>query len=285
MNTSKVWLVTGTSSGIGLVLVNELLAKGYRVVATVRQANDQTKQWSHDFGDQILIVTADVRFSDQLEAAVQQAYQQFGRIDVLVNNAGYGLIGAFEEYSEAQIRDQIETNFFGVVKLSQLVIPKMRENQDGVIFNVSSIAGRIGFRGVSLYAASKFALTALSESLSQELAPFNIRVINVEPGPYKTDWAGRSMVKTDEILESKQSPYSDLNKGIDLMFKQVDGNQPGDPLQIAQVMISAAEIAKPPVHLVLGDEAIKYWESYQKKNIDPKFVALLPYHQTAIATE
>ena len=271
----KVWIVTGTSTGIGRILAEKLLDAGYFVTATAR---DRAKiaDLEAKYPSQCLALQADVTRSADNQKTVDETIKRFGRIDVLVNNAGYGLSGATEEVSMDQVRNQMETNFFGLVELTQMTIPQMRKQNSGYIVNVSSIAGLRGSKGLSIYSASKFAVTGFSESLAQELAPFGIKVSIVEPGPYRTDWAGRSIIWSETVL-NPDSPYKDINQATYQMLNTVTGNQPGKPEQIASVLIHAAEAEKPPVHLLFGDEAIKWWEDYLKKVQDPNFFSHYPH--------
>lgn len=281
MIEEKVWLITGCSTGIGRATAERLLSKGRKVVATARKV-ESIKPLEQAYPEQALALALDVNEPKARADAISKTIAHFGRLDVLFNNAGYGLTGALEELSIEQVRDQMETNFFGLVALTQEAIPVMRGQGGGYVFNVASVAGLRGYQGVSAYCASKFAVVGLSESLAQELAPFNIKVCVIEPGPYKTDWAGRSMVKSDAIRSADESsPYSGLNAGIDKMFRKTDGCQPGDPLQIADALDFAVENDKVPVHIIFGDEAIQMYAEHKEQLGDDTYMLRLPHGKVA----
>lgn len=275
---SRVWLVTGANSGFGSRFVHFLLEKGERVVAAVRRLqtlDDLLPQ------DGLLKLHLDLCQPQMIGAAVQQVLAQWGRIDILVNNAGYGLAGALEELTEQQIREQMEVNFIGLALLTQAVLPTMRRRGSGYIVNISSIAGLRGFRGMSLYCASKFAVVGLTESLAQELAPFGIRVSVVEPGPYRTDWAGRSLIKSAAMQsQDPSSEYFNLNTSLDQMMSQINGQQPGDPDQLIQAIWIASMHSEPPLHMVFGDEAIQYWLDKLSRYQNLPFMGMYPHGQT-----
>ena len=196
-----VWFVTGCSTGFGRELAKILLARGYRVAVTAR---DKAKiaDLVEGYGQTALALTLDVQKQREIEAAVEAARQTFGRIDVLVNNAGYGYFAAVEEGEDDDIRAEFETNFFGLAAMIRAVLPIMRAQKAGAIVNVSSVGGVIGNPGAGYYAATKFAVEGLSESLSKEVAPFGIKVLIVEPGPFRTDWGGRSLKTAKHPIEA-----------------------------------------------------------------------------------
>lgn len=279
---SKVWFITGTSTGIGKALAEKAAAIGDKVFSTARTLSS-IQYLAEEYPQQVCVHRLDVCNESDRQSAIQATLDTFGRIDVLVNNAGYGLVGMAEETDMRLIREQMETNFFGLVGLTQLVLPIMRAQQSGYIINVASMAGLRGFAGAAYYCASKFAVVGFSEALAQELEQFGIRVSVVEPGPYRTDWAGRSMVKTQGFIEPETpSPYQVLNQKIGNWFKERDGKQPGDPAQIAEVLISAAEKTKPPLHLLLGDPAIEAWEQQLKNFQDPNYFLAVPHDRYEI---
>lgn len=287
MATQRVWLISGCSTGIGRVLAEEALNADQLVVATARKP-ETIADLSARFGKNVLTLKLDVNEAADIKAVLNAAQVRFGRIDVLVNNAGYGLEGAIEETPLGHARAQFDTNFFGLLALTQAVLPGMRAQGSGYIVNVASIAGLRGFGGLGLYCASKFAVVGLSEALAQEVKGFGIRVSVVEPGPYRTDWAGRSIVRTPvaEAIATgrgeQASAYGELNASIRRVLDTNNGRQPGDPRQIAQVLLAAAERERPPLHLLFGDEAITAWEGELSKLADPAFFARFPHGQSSL---
>ena len=200
-NDKPVWFITGCSTGFGRELSKILIARGYRVVATARDAK-KIADLVAGHSDTALALELDVERQPQIATAVGAAERRFGRIDVLVNNAGYGYLAAIEEGDDADIHAMFETNVFGLAALTRAVLPIMRAQRSGAIVNISSMGGFIGFPGSGYYAATKFAVEGLSESLSKEVAPFGIKVIIVEPGPFRTDWAGRSLKTAKRPIEA-----------------------------------------------------------------------------------
>lgn len=245
----KVWFITGSSRGLGRSLAAAVLAKGDKVVATARNT-DSLRALVEEYGQHILPVKLDVTDYDQVYLAVEAAIDHFGRIDVLVNNAGFGIVGAAEAYTEAEVRSQLETNLYAPIEITRAVLPHMRQQGAGRILQISSIGGRVGNAGVTIYQAAKFGLSGFSEGLAKEVKSLGIWVTSVEPGGFRTDWAGESM------------SYAQKIKGYDLVDQRSDFFQSGDflpmgdPEKAALAMISIVEAAAPPVHLVLGSEAI-----------------------------
>ncbi|MBX3102728.1 MAG: SDR family NAD(P)-dependent oxidoreductase [Bacteroidetes bacterium] len=279
MDNSQVWFITGCSQGLGLVIAEHALEAGHRVVATARRVQSLAPL-AAKYGDRVKPYQFDVDVWEDSAVVVDLVMQQFGRIDVLVNNAGYGLEGALEELTQAQIRRQMETNFFGLTACVQAVTPVMRAQGSGCIFNISSIAGMRGTRGMSLYNASKFAVTGLTEALAGELAPFGIRVACVEPGPYRTNWAGPSLHKSEAMTKQDPgSPYAEQNAWLAGIMSGHDGKQPGDPAQLAAVLVQAATLDKLPVHMIFGDEAIQIWQTKMERYQDPAFLSTYPHHK------
>lgn len=260
MSEKKVWFITGSSTGLGRDLAEVLLEEGYRVVATARDKN-KIADLRDKFPETARTFELDVTDQDQVRSAVEYAVSEFGRIDVLVNNAGYGLLGAIEEPTDQQIRSQFETNLFGAVDVMRTVLPVMRRQNGGHIFNLSSVAGFIASPSAGYYAATKFALEALSESLSQEVAPYNIKVTIVEPGPFRTDFAGRSLRGPETTLPEV---YPTTVKFLDY-FAEVDRKQVGDPRKAAKVMIDVVESDAPPLRLPLGENCITRIEAELEK--------------------
>ncbi len=258
MNAQKdVWLITGCSSGIGRQLALEVLGRGGNVVVTARKV-DSVADVVDRFPDTAMAVALDVCKPSDIDAAYTATFDRFGRIDVLVNNAGYGYLSAIEEGDNDQIRRMFETNFFGLLAMTQKVIPFMRERRCGCILNVSSQAGLMGNPGTGFYSSSKYAVEGLTEALSKELAPFDIRVCAVQPGPFRTDWAGRSMqVNASALTDYDEHVGSRIN-----MIGKIDGQQPGDPVRAASLIADLAEMENPPAQLLLGSVVL---DTYRQK--------------------
>lgn len=237
----KTWFITGTSRGFGREWAKAALARGDKVAATARDT-DTLRDLIAEYGENILPLQLDVTDRAEDFAAVKQAYEHFGRLDVIVNNAGYGLFGAVEEVSEAEARAQLETNFFGALWVTQAALPFLREQGGGHILQVSSIGGIAAFQGVGLYHASKWALEGLSETLSQEVNKFGIKVTLIEPSGFSTDWSGSSMVFAKENLL-----YSNLRPRP--MPKR------GDPKATARAILKLVDAENPPLRLLLGNRA------------------------------
>jgi NAD(P)-dependent dehydrogenase (short-subunit alcohol dehydrogenase family) len=247
------WLVTGVSTGFGLELAKAALARGDTVVGTVRQRAqaDSFEQLAPGRAHAVLL---DVTRQADVEPAVQQAIRRAGHLDVLVNNAGYGLFGAVEEISDAEARDVMETNFFGALAVLRAVLPHFRERRGGHVFNVASVAGAIGFPGCGLYSASKFALEGMTEALAAELAPFGIRVTIVEPGGLRTEFSGGSLRKAGGVLDAYAgTPAARTRENIGLYH----GNEPGDPAKAAAAVMQALDAPQPPLRLALGADAVR----------------------------
>ncbi len=249
-NDKPVWFITGCSTGFGRELSKILIARGYRVVATARDAK-KIADLVAGHSDTTLALELDVERQPQIVDAVAATERRFGRIDVLVNNAGYGYLAAIEEGDDADIRAMFETNVFGLAALTRAVLPVMRAQRSGAIVNISSMGGFIGFPGSGYYAATKFAVEGLSESLSKEVAPFGIKVIIVEPGPFRTDWAGRSLKSPKRPIEA----YAETAIARRRQIQGISGSQPGDPVRAAEAIIATVEQPNPPLRLPLGNFA------------------------------
>jgi NADP-dependent 3-hydroxy acid dehydrogenase YdfG len=251
-DAKPVWFITGCSTGFGRDLVTLLLEQGYRVVATARDVAKLTALVAgHE--DRALAVALDVTDSKAIASAVAQAEARFGQIDVLVNNAGYGYLAAIEEGEDAPVRAMFDTNVFGLVDMTKAVLPGMRARKRGHIVNLSSIGGLVSFGATGYYHATKFAVEGLSGSLAIELAPLGIKVLLVEPGPFRTDFAGRS------IGQSK-TEIADYAETAGLRRKQTfarSGKQQGDPVRAAQAIIDVVAAPHPPLHLLLGAPALE----------------------------
>lgn len=246
---TKVWFITGSARGLGRSITKAALAAGYRVAATARNT-EHLKEFASDYPGQLLAVPLDVTDQEQIKQAVAQTIAQFGRIDVLINNAGFGITGAAEAFTDDQVRSQLETNLYAPIEVTRAILPYMRKQRSGRIMQISSIGGRIGTPGVSIYQAAKFGLSGFAEALSREVSPLGIKVTSVEPGGFRTDWAGASMSYAPSIEGYEQTV------GFVTQFLKGDGFVPmGAPDKAAKVLIDLAEHPEPPIHLVLGSEA------------------------------
>lgn len=246
-NASPVWFVTGCSTGFGRELVLAVLERGWRCVATARN-KASLDDLAPDAGERLLRVSLDVTDSAQIEAAVAQAHKQFGAIDVLVNNAGYGYQSSIEEGDEREIRAQFDANVFGLFAMTRVVLPGMRAKRSGHVINITSVAGLAGFPGSGYYSASKHAVEGFSDALLAEAGPLGIKVTCVEPGPFRTDWAGRSLVQTPNRIDD----YAETAGARMQRTAEGSGRQAGDPKRAALAMIRVSEVENPPRHLVLG---------------------------------
>jgi len=248
----KVWFITGCSTGFGRFLAIEALSKGYKVAVAARNPND-VQDIVANYPSTSLVVTLDVTVSAQIKEAVEATIAKFGTIDILVNNAGIGYFGAIEESEDAEVRNMFEINVFGLAKMTQAVLPIMRQQRSGHILNIASIGGLRSFPGVGFYNATKYAVDGLSESLSKEVAPLGIKVTIVAPSGFRTDWAGRS-AKDSKITIEDYATTAGKNKGD---IRGYSGNQPGDPVRAAKAMIQVVESENPPLRLLLGAAALK----------------------------
>jgi NAD(P)-dependent dehydrogenase (short-subunit alcohol dehydrogenase family) len=246
-HSKPVWFITGCSTGFGRELSVILLKRGYRVVVTARnKAKVDDIVAVHDKNG--LALALDVDKQKQIDAAVAAAEARFGRIDVLVNNAGYGYLAAVEEGDDSDVRAMFDTNFFGLAAMTRAVLPIMRAQKSGAIVNISSIGGFIGFPGSGYYAATKFAVEGLSEALSKEVAPLGIKVVIVEPGPFRTDWAGRSLKTPKKPVDA----YTETAIARRRQIQGVSGSQAGDPVRASEAIITAVEQQHSPLRLPLG---------------------------------
>ncbi|MDO3627725.1 oxidoreductase [Mucilaginibacter sp. BT774] len=248
---TKIWFITGSSRGLGRSLTEAVLAKGDKVAATARtpeQLNDLVKQYP----GQILPLQLDVTDNDQIQKAVQQTVDRFGRIDILVNNAGFGIIGAAEAYTQEQVRSQLETNLYAPIAITRAVLPIMRKQRSGRILQISSVGGRVGNAGLTIYQAAKFGVGGFAEALAKEVAPLGIKVTSVEPGGFRTDWVATA----SENFIPDVAGYEQTVGARKTLFNSDKFVPMGDPAKAARVMIELADHPEPPVHLVLGSEAI-----------------------------
>lgn len=243
----RVWFITGASTGFGRRLAEMALHRGDAVVATARKP-EQVADLLHEYPETALALALDVTEQASVDAAVAAALGKFGRVDVLVNNAGYGLTGAVEEATEAEFMPVFETNVFGLIRVTRALLPQFRKQRAGNILNVSSIGGLIGSPGWAYYNATKFAVNGFSEALTAEMAPLGVHVTIVEPGPFRTDFLGRSGVEAEQRIADYDATAGKTRQ----YFHEQAGKQPGDPERAVAAMIAAVEAAEPPKHLVLG---------------------------------
>jgi NAD(P)-dependent dehydrogenase (short-subunit alcohol dehydrogenase family) len=248
ISKSRVWFITGASSGLGKVLAESALRAGNTVVLTARRPDETLLQLGAAYGDRGLVLALDVTKQGEVDAAVAEAISKFGQIDVLVNNAGYGTVGAVEEQAEDEFRPMFETNVFGLIRMTQAVLPHMRERGSGHILNLSSIAGLVASPGFGLYSGTKFAVEGISEGLAQEVAPLGIKVTIIEPGPFRTEFLGRSGVPAKRHIAG----YEKSSGKMRAYFDTQNGKQPGDPEKAAAAMLAVVDAANPPLRLLLG---------------------------------
>ena len=253
-STAKpVWFITGCSTGFGRQLALHTLSLGYPTVVTARNPQ-QVQDIVAGHEDNALVLTLDVTDQAQVEAAVIAAEARFGHIDVLVNNAGVGYFGSFEESDLDDVRNMFEINVWGLSAMTRAALPGMRARRSGTVVNISSVGGIAAFPSLSFYNATKFAVEGLSEALSQEVAPLGIKVLLVEQGPVRTDWAGRSANEAAHgIADYKETAVARAN-----MVRNYSGKQPGDPVRAAIAIVKAVEAEQPPLRLLLGKAALNF---------------------------
>jgi len=245
----KVWFITGSARGLGRNLTEAVLAAGDNVAATARNP-EQLKDLADKYPGQIYPIKLDVTDYPAVHKVVADTVAYFGKIDVLVNNAGFGIIGAAEAFTDEQVRSQLETNLYAPIEITRAVLPYMRKQRSGRILQISSVGGRIGNAGLSMYQAAKFGLSGFTEALSKEVKPLGILVTCVEPGGFRTDWAGDSMSYAPKVEGYEQTVDARVDYISSGKFVPV-----GDPEKAAKVMVELAEHPEPPMHLVLGSEA------------------------------
>ncbi|MFB7501264.1 SDR family NAD(P)-dependent oxidoreductase [Streptomyces sp. NPDC056161] len=248
---NKTWLVTGSSRGLGRAIAEAVLAGGHNLVATARRTaplNDLAER----YGDRIRLVTLDVTDAEAARRAVRAAVEAFGRLDVVVNNAGYADMAAIEDMSDQAFRDQIDANLFGVVNVTRAALPVMREQGSGHIIQISSVGGRVGGPGLGAYQAAKWAVGGFSEVLAKEVVHLGIKITVAEPGAMRTDWAGSSMA-TPPVSE----PYRQVVEPAIARQRAADGNQTGDPARVARILLDVTEAEEPPLRLLLGKDAVR----------------------------
>jgi NAD(P)-dependent dehydrogenase (short-subunit alcohol dehydrogenase family) len=248
---NPVWLITGCSTGFGRELAKLVLERGWRAVVTARDAS-KVQDIAEGHAGRVLVLPLDVTKRDQIDNVVAQATQQFGRIDVLVNNAGYGYLAAIEEGEDDAVRAMFETNVFGLVDMTKAVLPQMRKQRSGLVVNVSSIGGIASFAATGYYHGTKYAVEGISESLALEVKPLGIDVLIVEPGPFRTNWAGPSIKQSATRIADYDATAGERRKQTEAR----SGNQAGDPVRAAQAIIDAALSDRPPLRLLLGRMAL-----------------------------
>jgi NAD(P)-dependent dehydrogenase (short-subunit alcohol dehydrogenase family) len=259
----STWLITGCSTGLGRALAEAVIAASHNAVVTARDAN-KVADLAEGNADRVLALSLDVTDRAQVTKAVTHAEEKFGGIDVLVNNAGYGYRAAVEEGDDPDIRQLFETQFFGAVAMIKAVLPRMRARRSGAIVNISTIGVQIMPAGSGYYAASKAALEAMSGALYGELKPLGISVTVVEPGAFRTDFAGRSLTQSSTVIDDYAETAGKRRKEHDT----VHGTQPGDPAKAAQAIMAAAESDEPPAFLLLGNDALNTYRRLAEARLD-----------------
>ncbi|MDI1250125.1 MAG: oxidoreductase [Lacunisphaera sp.] len=251
VNDTPVWFITGCSSGLGRALAARVLARGHRLIATARQPATLADLVATD-PSRCRAFALDVADATQVTTVVAEAAAVFGRLDVVVNNAGYGLVGAVEEYDEAQIMRNFETNFFGALRVIRAALPVLRAQRRGHFVNISAAAVIANYAGFSIYGATKWALEGLSESLAAEVRPLGLKVTIVQPGPFRTDFVARSLERATGHIPDYDASSGKFGRFLETM----SGRQPGDPAKAADAIIAAVAAENPPLRLVLGKYAI-----------------------------
>ncbi|HEX8328395.1 MAG TPA: SDR family NAD(P)-dependent oxidoreductase [Hymenobacter sp.] len=251
--SKKIWFVTGASKGLGLLLVQQLLAQGYAVAATSRNADELRRAVGAGTPETFLPLHMSLTDEASVEQAIQAAVAAFGRIDVVVNNAGYGLIGSLEELTDAETRQNFDVNVFGLLNVLRQATPQLRAQQAGLVFNISSIAGYSGaFAGFGVYCATKFAVTGLTESYAAEVARFGIKATVVLPGYFRTEFLTAGAVGTPQ---HPIAAYQEVRDTQAAHQEQINGQQPGDPAKAVALLIAVSEAEQPPLHLFLGPDS------------------------------
>lgn len=273
-NTSPVWFITGCSTGFGRELAKLIIARGWPAVVTARnkaQVEDLATS------DRVLALELDVTDGKEIDAAVKAAEEKFGAIDVLVNNAGYGYLTTVEEGEEKEIRAMFEANVFGLFALARAVLPGMRKRRRGHIINITSVGGHIGNPGSGYYAATKHAVEGWSKSLAAETAPLGIKVTAVAPGPFRTDWAGRSMTQT----ENRIADYAEIVGTRLAAVSANSGKQAGDPVRAGEAMIKLTESENPPLHIVFGAQGL----GVVTNNLKQKLAEIEAWRELGLSTD
>jgi len=249
MNNQKVWFITGASKGMGLETVNTVLKNGDKVVAASRNLKELIDQIGNQ-NENFLPLQVDITKDEEVKKAFESTIETFGKIDVVLNNAGYYLVGSIEEISDEEFRKTIDVNLFGTINVIRNAMPFLRQQKSGHILNIASNMGYIGYANTGSYTAAKFAVIGLSEALAQEAKPFNIKVTAIAPGMFRTRFMSHSTLAETKNKISAYNVEQHVN-----MLKSFDGNQPGDPAKLAKVLLAVTELPNPPVHLSLGNDS------------------------------
>lgn len=257
---SKVWLVTGSASGLGREIAEAVLASGDRLLATARDSR-QLNDLVGRYGEQVCTAPLDVADEAAAKAAVAKAIDIFGRLDVLVNNAGYGDTAPFEQVSSERFRALIETNFFGVVSMTRAAIPTMRQQKSGCILQISSVGGRLATPGSASYHAAKWAVGGFTEAVALEVASFGVRVCALEPGGMRTNWGNRAVADVPILLPEYEPSVGALVRTLATYW----GHETSDPAKVAQVILHLATKEQLPPHLLLGSDAVQYARAAEDK--------------------
>jgi len=250
---SKVWLVTGSASGLGRNIAEAVLASGARLVATAREPR-RLDELAKRYGDQIRTASLDVADEEAAKSAVNAALEAFGRLDVVVNNAGYGDVAPFEQLSSERFKAVMDTNFYGVVYVTRAALPVMRKQKNGCILQISSVGGRLALPGSTAYHAAKWAVGGFTESLAQEVAPFGVKVCALEPGGMRTNWGARAHKDVPELLPDYEPSVGAIVRALHSLW----GKENSDPAKVAQLILRLADSEHLPAHLLLGSDAVEY---------------------------
>lgn len=276
ISAAKTWFITGGTRGLGAAIAQEALASGDKVVVTGRSL--AALQQRYKPVSNLLMLELDVCSTAQIEAVMQQAFTHFGSIDVLVNNAGYGQLDVFEQITAQQVRQQFETNVFGLISVTRAVLPYMRQQRSGQIYNLSSIGGALGFAAASVYCASKFAVEGFSESLAQEVKQFGIGVTIVQPGFFRTDFLDNTSVKYGNELIADYSEYA---ASANTAYQNMNHQQAGDPLKLAAALVKLSDVPQRPLRLAAGSDAIEYLTTAYKR----RQKELADWHDWSVSTD
>ncbi len=263
MAKSKTWLITGCSTGLGRNMAKVLLENGENVAVTARNT-DTVSDLYKEYPENALILPLDVTVQEEVDKAVEMTRDKFGRIDVLINNAGYGYRAAVEEGTDEDVQKLFDTNFFGAVRMIKAVLPYMRAQKEGTIVNISSVAAEYTMPGSGYYSASKCALEGLSDGLRKETEPLGIKVMVVEPGAFRTDFSGRSLTQSGKTIGDYEQTAGQRRIGVE----KVDGTQPGDPYKAAQKIMEIVKAGNVPFRLILGRDAVEVVEDVLKQRTE-----------------